>query len=322
MKLKGQQKFYFIIITTVLLGIIIPAPGAFIKQNGWIIDILIALMYLGIGISMDSKSILGGFSKWRQILYSQIVLFAISPLIAIAIYKLFLPFSSKEAMIGLVFISTLATTISSGIMLTESRNGNSVLSMYNVVFSQLLGVFVAPLIISIVLKTQFAMVVSLSSVMLDLIKKMILPFIAGQCLFRFRDRLRKSAKFVSNNNIFVILYAYVGYASANGYLSIIFQELLIPTLAILIFIFAAAAFILITTKLLKWEVKDRISIFFTCMMKTLGMGIPMAVLFFPESNEIALNVTLMIIIFYCLSMFISIFMSGVFLKVDEGDYKQ
>lgn len=318
MRVKGQEKFYIILISTVLLGLLIPWPGAFIKKNGWIVDILIALMYFGIGISMDTKSVIGGISKWRQILYAQIVLFICCPIIAFGIYKVFLPFSSKEAMIGIMFISALATTISSGIMLTESKNGNSILSMYNVVFSQILGVFVAPLVISIVLKTQFSMAVSLSSVIVSLLKKMIAPFILGQCLYKYRKKLIKSAKFVSNNSIFVILYAYVGFASANGYLLIIFKELLVPTLSIIIFSFIIVFFVLRTTKLLKWDNKDRVSLLFTCTMKTLGMGIPMAVLFFPDSNEIALNVSLLIIIYYCFSMFISIFFSGIFLNTTEG----
>ena len=318
MKLKGQKKFYLILISTVLLGVILPTPGAYIKTHGWIIDALIALMYLGIGISMDIRSVISGISKWRQILYALLVLFVVTPLIAYVIYLVFLPCSTKEAMIGLMFISALATTISSGIMLTESRNGNSVLSMYNVVFSQILGVFVAPLVIALVLQTQFEMVVSISSVMWSLVKKMILPFALGQCLFAFRDKLRKPAKFVSNNSIFVILYGYVGYAAANGYLAKIFSELAIPFCAVLVLCFAVVFFVIGTTKLLKWEYEDRVSVLFTCTMKTLGLGIPMAVLFFPDNNEVALNVSLLIIIYYCFAMLISLAASSLFLKPEGG----
>ena len=91
MKLKGQKKFYLILISTVLLGVILPTPGAYIKTHGWIIDALIALMYLGIGISMDIRSVISGISKWRQILYALLVLFVVTPLIAYVIYLVFLP---------------------------------------------------------------------------------------------------------------------------------------------------------------------------------------------------------------------------------------
>lgn len=318
MKLKGQKKFYIILVATVILGVILPGPGAYIKQHGWIIDVLIALMYLGIGISVDTRSIIAGISRWRQILYALLTLFVITPLMAYAIYLVFLPYSSKEAMIGLMFISALATTISSGIMLTEGRNGNCVLSMYNVVFSQILGVFVAPLVIAIVLRTQFTMVVSLSSVMWSLIRKMIFPFVIGQCLYRFRDVLGKPAKFVSNNSIYVILYGYIGYANASGYLTRIFRELAVPFLSVALLCLSIVFFVIGTTKLFRWNYEDRVSLLFTCTMKTMSLGIPMAVLFFPDDGEVTLNVSLLIIIYYCLSMFISLVMSSIFLKPDSS----
>ena len=37
------------------------------------------------------------------------------------------------------------------------------------------------------------------------------------------------------------------------------------------------------------------------------MGIPLAVLFFPDQGEVALNATLLIIVYYILSMIFSIF---------------
>ena len=61
------------------------------------------------------------------------------------------------------------------------------------------------------------------------------------------------------------------------------------------------------TGALRFAREDRISLIFTCTQKTIGMGIPLAVLFFPDQGEVALNATLLIIVYYILSMIFSIF---------------
>lgn len=308
----AKVKFYVILASTIVLGVLFSAPGAFIHDHGWIVTVLIMLMYLGIGVSIDTRDVIKGLTKWREILFSQAVLFIISPLIAYALYSLFIGFSCKEAMIGLMFVSALATTISSGIMLTESMNGNSVLSMYIVIFSQLLGVFAAPLVISIVLKQQFSMATSVLSVIKSLALNMILPFIAGQFLGRFRERLKKPAKLVSNYSIFIILYSYIGYAQANGYLGRIFTDLVVPALSVICFALALIFFVIFSTKMLGFAVPDRICLVFSCTLKTMGMGIPMAVLFFPSNADVALYVSMIIIIYYVVSMVLSLLISRFF----------
>lgn len=318
MNLKGQSKFFIILFITILMGLVLPSVGSFIHDREWINTMLIMLMYLGIGISMDTKEVVRGVSKWKEIGFSQIVLFIISPLLALVLYKVFLPFSDKESMIGLIFVSALATTISLGIMLTESFGGNKVLSMYNVIVSQLLGVFVAPFVISLILRTQFEMAVGILSIIESLMVKMILPFAVGQCLFKFRSKLEKSAKIVSNYSIFIILYSYIGYAQSNGYLARVFTDLLIPTVAVILFAIILVLFVIGMTKCFKFEIKDRISLVFSCSMKTLGMGIPLAIMFFPNSASIALNVSLIIIIYYILSMIISVSITNIMLARKEA----
>ena len=153
MRKLRKPSFYMVLAFTLALALLLPGLGAYIKGHDWIITLLIMAMYFGIGISMDISKVIAGIAKWREMLFAQVFLFVISPAIAAVLYAAFLPHSTKEAMIGLMFVSSLATPISSGIMLTESKHGNSVLSMYNVILSQFLGIFVTPLILSVFLKT-------------------------------------------------------------------------------------------------------------------------------------------------------------------------
>ena len=47
------------------------------------------------------------------------------------------------------------------------------------------------------------------------------------------------------------------------------------------------------------------------------MGIPLAVLFFPDNEEVALNTTLLILVYYVLSMIFSIFSVDLLFKADR-----
>lgn len=316
MKLK-KPSFYAILAITLVLGAVMPVPGVYIKEHGWIITALIMAMYFGIGVNMDISRVIAGAAKWREMLFAQFFLFIVSPLAASILYVVFLPYSSKEAMIGLMFVSSLATPISSGIMLTESKHGNSVLSMYNVVLSQFLGIFVTPFILSVFLKTQFEMAVSFSSIVAELALKMLLPFAIGQMCFRFREKIKRPAKACTDYSIFVILYSYVSFAVAEGYIAKLVSSLMLPGAALIIFLFLVLALGIFSTGFLGFAREDRISLLFTCTQKTIGMGIPLAVLFFPDNEEVALNTTLLIIVYYVLSMIFSIFSVDLLFKADR-----
>ena len=307
MRKLRKPSFYMVLAFTLALALLLPGPGAYIKGHDWIITLLIMAMYFGIGISMDISKVIAGIAKWREMLFAQVFLFVISPAIAAVLYAAVLPHSTKEAMIGLMFVSSLATPISSGIMLTESKHGNSVLSMYNVILSQFLGIFVTPLILSVFLKTQFEMAVSFSSIVAELAIKMLLPFAAGQLCFRFRDKLMRPARFCKDYSIFVILYSYVSFAVSEGYIARLVSSLMVPAIALVIFLFIVLAVGTVLTGALRFAREDRISLIFTCTQKTIGMGIPLAVLFFPDQGEVALNATILIIVYYILSMIFSIF---------------
>ena len=306
MRLK-KLSFYTVLAITLVLCIAIPQPGVYIKSHGWIITALIMAMYFGLGVNMDISQVIAGITKWREMLYAQIFLFIISPFIASVIYFIFIPYSSKESIIGLMFVSALATPISSGIMLTESKQGNSILSMYNVILSQFLGIFVTPFILSVFLQTQFVMAVSFLSIIRELIIKMLLPFAVGQLCYKVKDKIRRPVKLVTDYSIFVILYSYVAFAFKNGYLMKLVSSLLVPAFALIIFLMIVLVLGIVLTGLFHFHRADRISLIFTCTQKTIGMGVPLAVLFFPDQSELALNVTLLVIVYYILSMLFSSF---------------
>ncbi len=313
------MRFYLVLSAVIILGLVFPLPGEAIHESGIIITILIMLMYFGLGVTMDARKIIEGLRKWREILFSQLMMFIYAPILAFVIFRIFLPFSDIEAMIGLMFVSALATTISSSIMLAESQGGDTVLSMYNVAFSQILGIFITPLVISIVLKTQYVLSTGALAVIRSLLVQMVIPFAAGNLLSRFRNLLEKPSKFVSNYSIYVILYSYISHANANGYLRQIFSELAIPAAAAIVFLILLLISVIFLSGRFGFEREERISMAFSCSQKTLGMGIPLAVLFFPDQSDVALNVTLIIMLYYIASMILSMMLVSNIFRTKEKE---
>ncbi|WP_020612233.1 bile acid:sodium symporter [Sediminispirochaeta bajacaliforniensis] len=294
--------FFLVLAITLFITWFLRDFGGMLNSHEMFATVTIMLMYVGMGITTDSRQLLVGLRNWKLILFSQFSLFGLSPILAYGIFHAVMRYSHLEYAIGLLFLGCLPTTITSCIMLTKEYGGNTVGALYNSIVSQFLGLLLTPLLLSTLLATQFISVIPFSQVVENLCQKMIIPFAIGQFLRQRHVLLGRIPGIVTYYGIFFILYMKLAATFCKGDLLEYFHLLSIP----LIGVFAFCSLLLLLVSLLtvgcKFSRKDQVCSIFTGTQKTMGMGIPLATIYFPKNVEIVSSVSLLIIFYYILIM--------------------
>lgn len=327
--MKKRPVFARALLFTFALAAVAPQAGAWLYDLGWPSTVAIMLMYAGMGLNTDTALIWKGLGQWRLHLAVQGALFVLAPLLSLAVFTGLAVVGKADRAVGLLFIGAVPTTITSCIMLTRRYGGNAIGSLYNAVLAQLLGVVLTPLILSLVLSTRFEAVSPFGVVLLSLVKKMILPFLVGQLIRPLGDRLgraglhlRKAGQVCSFYGIFFILYMNLAKVASRGDLARTLGPLAVPLAASLVLCALQITGTWLEGLLLRLPMEDRICLLFTGSQKTLGMGVPLASIYFATRADIAMDATLVIITYYLVAMMLSVAMVPVIIgRRDLGGAK-
>ena len=84
---------------------------------------------------------------------------------------------------GLLISSCLPTTVSMCVVLTKTAGGNDAAAIFNAAFGNLLGIFVTPLSILLLVGDESSL--ALTDVLLKLTLKILVPLAVGQCVQYF-----------------------------------------------------------------------------------------------------------------------------------------
>lgn len=308
--MKKNNNFLVWLLVTVVCASLFSSVGAKLDSLGYVSVILIMLMYFSMGLGIDMTVLHKGLTDWKVHLMVQLSLFVIGPLVSFAAFLCITPFVDRFSAIGLVFVGCLPTTITSCVMLTMRSKGNAAAAIYNAVFSQLLGVFVTPFVLSLILRYQIGQVVSVWAVIFSLIQKMILPLILGQLVRKYMKKITTflgtfPEKF-SFYAIFGILFLNLSTVISQGNFYENIRNLAIPLIAACLLYIFMLLLIWFLSGIFHFSVYDRICIAFTGSQKTLGMGVPLASIFFAGNATQITNVTLVIITYYISSILFSV----------------
>ncbi len=308
--LDKRYSFLLTLGITIALSFLFPLGGQCMSDSlPWLQTALIMAMYFGLGLNTEFSALLGGLSQWRLHVFVQSSLFVVAPLVSYSLFKVLSRGIGSENSIGLLFVGCLPTTITSCIVLTKQSHGNSVGAIYNATLSQILGVFATPLLLSFFLHTEVQGTAPLGSVVLSLAQKILLPLAFGQVvrvsLKRVVRLLGKIPDLVTFYAIFVILYMNLSQVLGTKYFSVGFGLLVYSGIAAVVLFILLLVLSWTMSGLLGFNREDRIASTYTGTQKTLGMGVPLAAIFFAGNPELVSKATIIIIVYYISSLFLS-----------------
>ncbi len=293
-----------------LLAWLFPEPGA---SGGWLKPELltkggVALIFFLHGVALSFAALKAGTLRWPLHVVVQASTFLLFPLLGFAVNALLGDAATDELKLGIFFLCALPSTVSSSVALTAAANGNVAGALFNATLSSVLGVFLTPLWIAVVVTTTGASQ-ALGPVILDLVTWLILPLVAGQLcrplLAGVATRHKSKINVADRWTILVLVYTSFCDSFKEGVWAEHGWSTLLIVLAIAGGLFAVAMAIMgAVSRALGFSAEDRIAAMFCGSKKTLASGVPMARLIFGAHPAIGV-ILLPIMIYHPLQLVIS-----------------
>ncbi|WP_282780315.1 MULTISPECIES: bile acid:sodium symporter family protein [unclassified Nocardia] len=287
--MRFLSKFYidgFIlsILAVVVLASVFPARGDGAEVVGWLTKIAIALLFLLYGARLHPPEALAGLTHWRLHLTVLACTFVLFPLLGLASHVLVPTVLTEDLHTGLLFLTLVPSTVQSSIAFTAIAKGNLAGAIVSATLSNLLGVFLTPALVILLMSTTGQAEVDLGAIV-DIVLQLLVPFLIGQLLrpriSGWLARHAESTKLVDRGSILLVVYS----AFSAGMVEGIWQSmspwrivgLTAVCCALLAIVLAATALV---GDLAKFDRADRIVVVFCGSKKSLATGLPMATVLF------------------------------------------
>lgn len=280
--------FLLILIGVVLVASILPCEGAYKDFFAGLTTFAIALLFFMHGAKLSTEAIWAGIKHWRLHLTIFAATFVLFPLLGLAL-QIFVPaILANNLYLGFLYLCALPATVQSAIAFTSIARGNVAAAVCSASASTLLGIFVSPVLVGLLIHTQANGQTETLDAILSIMLKLMLPFIIGHLsrplIGRWVDRHKKIINKTDRTSILLVVYVAFSDAVVNGiwhtldvwsFISIIVFSLLLLSVVLLITTYGA--------RLLGFNKADEITIVFCGSKKSLASGIPMASVLFPTA---------------------------------------
>lgn len=286
------------LVGTVLLASLLPPRGAFVPMVNGVADVGIALLFFLHGAKLSREAIRDGARNWKVHLAALATTFLLFPLLGIAITAL--PLGLGPLGVGLLFLTLLPSTVQSSIAFTAVARGNVAAAVCSASFSNFLGIFLTPLLVTLLMPHTAGHEGGISwTAARSIVLQLLLPFFAGHFLRPliggFVDRNKRVLSLVDRGSILLVVYTSFGAAVTEGlwhHVSPLALALIVLVCCVLL------ALVLFATKisgrLLGLARGDLIVLQFCGSKKSLASGVPMAGVLFPAAQVGLVMLPLMI----------------------------
>ena len=287
LKSLGLDWYIGAIVGMVVLASILPARGAAAPLVSDLTKAGIALVFFLHGAKLSQEAVLRGLLHWRLhglVLATTFVLWPLLGLGAAGLPGWIVPAALAP---GLVYLACLPSTIQSAIGFTAIGKGNVAAAVCGASVSNLLGMFITPLLVGLLLGAEGGGL-SFSSFEAILLQ-LLAPFLAGQVLRRWIggwiSRHAKPLGLVDKVSILLVVYnAFSGAVVAGIWSKVTALDLVRLILVCLALLAISLGFMIWIARVRGFPKEDEIAIAFAGCNKSLAAGVPMAGVLFPAAT--------------------------------------
>ncbi len=299
------DKFILWLLGAVVLASLLPVRGGLaVATDRLTLAAIFSLFFLH-GVRLPREALLSGLTDWR--LHAAILAstFLVFPLVGVAFSSVFPGLLPAQLWTGILFLCALPSTVQSSIAFTSMARGNIGGAVAAAAFSNLIGVFLTPLLIGLLLQAHgdavsFAGVGKIAALL-------FLPFVLGHgargWLLPLVTRRPRLTTTVDKGTILLAVYGAFSAARIDGLWTRVppaaLAVLILVCLLLLALILAAT---LAIGRLGGFSPENRAAILFCGSVKSLASGVPMARILFP--GPAAGVVILPIMLFHTLQLIV------------------
>lgn len=278
------DRFTCALIVTVALASVLPCRGATASVFDVLTDLAIALLFFLHGAKLSREAVVAGMTHWRLHLTVLASTFVMFPLLGWVMRPVLSTLVTPSLYLGVMFLCTLPSTVQSSIAFTSMARGNVPAAICSASASSLLGIFITPLLVGVLLESHGHGGMSWDSIG-AIVLQLLVPFVAGQVaqrwIGRWVERKRALLSYVDQGSILLVVYTAFSAAVLQG----LWKQIPLPVLGGLLVVNAVLlAVALVVTRYgaraLGFDREDEITIVFCGSKKSLASGVPMAKVLF------------------------------------------
>lgn len=285
LKILALDRFTCLLVLMVILATFVPVYGQAALVFGKVTTIAIAILFFLHGAKLSREAVIEGVLHWKLHALVFAFTFALFPLIGLLAKPLLLPLLGQQLYWGFLFMCFLPSTVQSSIAFTSMAKGNVAAAVCSASFSNLIGMFITPILVSLFIFGQSKHDYDPISSIIEITLLLLVPFIAGQLLrpyvFPIMQKKPSIVKTFDQGSILMVVYgAFSGAVVAGLWQQVSWTTLIYLILACSVFLTIIMLLAFFIPKWLGFNQQDQIAIFFCSSKKTLASGVPMAQILF------------------------------------------
>lgn len=282
------DKFLLSIIATVILASLFPCEGEVKVVFKYLTTMAIAVLFFMHGAKLSRSALISGLGHWRLHIAVFSSTFILFPLLGSAMQFLEPTVLSPEIYLGFLFLCALPGTVQAAIAFTSVAGGNVPAAICSSSASSILGVFLSPLLVGLLMHTQ-GVSGNTAQAIYSIILQLMVPFIIGHLsrplIGYWMDKHKKWVGRVDRSSILLVVYTAFSEAVVEGIWHKVNGWSLIAIIVCSAVLLAIVMIINIkVARLLKFSTPDEITLVFCGSKKSLVNGIPMANVLFPAAT--------------------------------------
>ncbi|MCU1797755.1 bile acid:sodium symporter [Pectobacterium polaris] len=292
------DKFLLVLILVVVTASVLPAQGIAKVFFENLTTAAIALLFFMHGAKLSREAITTGMGHWRLHLVVFASTFILFPLLGIGMSLLSPVVLTPTLYLGFLYLCALPATVQSAIAYTSMAGGNVAAAICSASASSILGVFLSPILVGLLMHTQGGETDTLHAIG-SIIMQLMVPFVIGHLsrplIAKWVERNRKLINITDRSSILLVVYVAFSEAVVQGIWGQINVWSLLAVVGCSIVLLAIVLVVnTLVARKLGFNTADEITIVFCGSKKSLANGIPMANVLFPAAAVGAMVLPLMI----------------------------
>lgn len=289
------DRYTLALLATVAAATIVPSRGMVATALDTVVAISIGVLFFLHGARLPREAIIGGLIHWRLHLLVLACTFIAFPMFGMGVASV-LPAGAltPALLLGVLFLCALPSTVQSSIAFTSIAHGNVAAAVCSASMSNLAGVFLTPLLVSLMMSTGASAGLGAHSIG-KLVTQLFVPFVLGHLcrpwIGREIERRRQLLERTDRGTVLLVVYVAFSASVASGLWQQVPWAALASLLGIVVLMLASAlAGSTWLARRLGFSREDEIAIVFCASKKSLASGVPIANVLFAGNPALGLIV--------------------------------
>lgn len=288
--------FILALLTAAVVASFVPATGDALDVLKAMSKVAIGLLFFLYGARLSTAETVSGLRNWRLHAIILLTTFVVFPLLGLATQVFEGNLLQPSLASGVLLLCLVPSTVQSCVVFTRIAGGNVAGAVVNASLSNLLGVFLTPLLVALLMAADAS--VDGDSI-LRIFLQILAPFIVGQVLQPliggFIARHDNGLKRYDRSSIVLVVFvAFSEGAEAHVWSSLSVWSVLAVALVCAALLAVIMGWTVVSGRALGFDRADRVAMLFCGCNKSLASGLPIASVLFAPADVALIVLPLML----------------------------